>query len=150
MGIELREAAPEDYHFVRQIYHRTMKGYVEEVFGPWDEDDQDRRFARTYEMEETWVLVRDGTDIGWLAKRNLPQEIFLTAFYIAPEHQNRGTGTQVLRDLIAEVRQKKKNVSLGVMKNNPVRRLYEREGFRVVGEDAYKYFMKTNIEETAS
>ena len=67
-------------------------------------------------------------------------------FYIAREHQNLGTGTQVLRDLIAEARLKNKVVSLGVMKNNPARRLYEREGFKLVGENDYKFLMKINAQ----
>ncbi len=150
MVIELRAAASEDYDFVRRVHHRTMQGYVEDFFGSWDQDYQDQRFAKRYKIEETWILVRGGTDAGWLAKRNLPQEIFLTEFYIAPEHQNRGTGTQVLRDLIADARQKTKTVSLGVMKNNPARRLYEREGFKVIGENDYKFLMKFDAQGDAT
>lgn len=37
MVIELREAAPEDYDFVRRVLHRTMQGYVEEFLGSWDQ-----------------------------------------------------------------------------------------------------------------
>ena len=81
-----------------------------------------------------------------LAKRYLPQEIILIQFYIASEHQNRGTGTQVLRDLLTEARQRNKAISLGVMKNNPARCLYEREGFKHVGENDHKFLMKIDAQ----
>ncbi len=54
-----------------------------------------------YKIEEARIITHDGMDVGWLARRDPLQEIILTEFYIAPEHQNRGTGTRVLRDLIA-------------------------------------------------
>ncbi len=141
MTIELREAAPEDYDFVRSVHHRTMQGYVKDFFGPWTQDYQDQRFARTYKIEEARIITHDGMDVGWLARRDLPQQIFLTEFYIAPEHQNQRIGTRILRDLIAEARRKNKSVNLGVLKNNPARYLYEREGFKVVGENDYKFLM---------
>ncbi len=142
MTIGYRKAGPDDYEFVRRIHHQTIGEYVEDMFGAWDEPYQDERFAGQYKAEETWIILRDGTAVGWLAKRELPEEIFLTELYVAPEHQNRGIGTRVLRDLIAEARRDDKAVSLGVMKNNPSRRLYAREGFEVVGENEHKYFMR--------
>ena len=150
MTIQLRKAAPEDYDLVRSVHHRTMQGYVEDFFGSWDQDYQDQRFARIYKIEEARIIMHDGMDVGWLARRDPLQEIILAEFYVAPEHQNRGIGTQVLRDLIAEARQKNKNVSLGVMKNNPARRLYEREGFKVIGENDYKFLMKLDAQGDAT
>ena len=150
MTIQLRKAAPEDYDFVRRVHHRTMQGYVEDFFGPWDQDYQDQRFDQNYKIEEARIITHNGKHVGWLARRDLPQDIFLTQFYITPEHQNRGTGTQVLRDLIAEARRKDTSVNLGVLKSNPARRLYEREGFKVVGENDYKFLMKLEAQGDAT
>ena len=142
MTIGYRKAGPDDYDFVRRVHHLGLREYVEDFFGAWDEPYQDERFAGQYKAEEAWIILRDGTAVGWLGKRALPEEIFLTELYVAPEHQNRGIGTRVLRDLIAEAGRGDKTVILGVMKNNPSRRLYEREGFEMAGENEYKYFMK--------
>ena len=50
---------------------------------------------------------------------------------IQPDHQNRGVGTRVLSDIIAEARQRGKRVRLKVgLKNDRAFRLYERVGFR--------------------
>ncbi len=150
MTIQLRNAAPEDYDFVRSVHHRTMQGYVEDFFGSWDQDYQDQRFAKTYKIEEAWIIVRGGMDVGWLARRESEENLLLTEFYVAAEHQNQGIGTQILRDLISEARRKNKSVSLGVLKNNPARRLYEREGFKVIGENDYKFLMKLDAQGDAT
>ncbi len=150
MTIQLREAAPEDYDFVRSVHHRTMQGYVKDFFGSWDRDYQNQRFVRTYKIEEVWIIVGGGTDVGWLARRESEENLFLTEFYVAAEYQNQGIGTQILRDLISEARRKNKSVSLGVLKNNPARRLYEREGFKVIGENDYKFLMKLNAQGDAT
>ncbi len=142
MTIGLRKAGPDDHEFVRRVLHLGIREYVEDMFGEWDEPYQDERFTGQYRVEETWIILRDGAEVGWLGKRELPEEIFLTELNVAPEHQNQGIGTRVLRDLIAEAGRGDKTVSLGVMKNNPSRRLYEREGFEMAGENEYKYFMK--------
>ncbi len=142
MTIGYRKAGPDDYDYVRRVHHQTIREYVEDLFGAWDEPYQDERFAGQYVAEEAWIILRDGTAVGWLGKRALPDEIFLTELYVAPEHRNQGIGARVLRDLIAEARRGDKCVSLGVMKNHPSRRLYEREGFEMAGENEYKYFMK--------
>ena len=73
----------------------------------------------------------------------------MSEFYVAAEYQNQGIGTQILRDLISEARRKSKSVSLGVLKNNPARRLYERTGFKVMGENEYKYFMRCEFAHEA-
>ncbi len=150
MTIQLRNAAPEDYDFVRSVHHRTMQGYVKDFFGSWDRDYQNQRFARTYKIEEVWIIVGGGTDVGWLARRESEENLLLTEFYVAAEYQNQGIGTRILRDLISEARKKNKSVSLGVMKNNPVRRLYEREGFKVIGENDYKFLMKLDAQGDAT
>ena len=150
MTIQLRKAVPEDYDFVRRVHHRTMKAYVKNFFGSWDQDFQNQRFARTYKIEETWIIVRGGTDVGWLARRESEEDLLLTEFFVAAEYQNQGIGTRNLRDLISEARQKNKSVSLGVLKNNPARRLYEREGFKVIGENDYKFLLKLDPQGDAT
>ncbi len=150
MVIELRKAAPEDYDFVRSVHHRTMQGYVEDFFGSWDQDDQDQRLARTYKIEEAWIIVLGETDVGWLARRDSEENLLLTEFYITPAYQNQRIGTRILRNLISEARRKNKSVSLGVLKNNPARRLYEREGFKVIGENDYKFLMKLDAQGDAT
>ncbi len=47
----------------------------------------------------------------------------------------------LLQDLIARTAQAGKAVTLGVVKRNPARSLYERHGFHVTPEDRYRIHM---------
>jgi ribosomal protein S18 acetylase RimI-like enzyme len=47
----------------------------------------------------------------------------------------------LIKDLLREARAKGKPVSLSVVRHNPAQRLYERLGFKVIGEDEIKLHM---------
>jgi hypothetical protein len=47
----------------------------------------------------------------------------------------------LLRDLIGRAARASKAVTLGVVKGNPTRSLYERHGFQVTSEDRGKVYM---------
>jgi ribosomal protein S18 acetylase RimI-like enzyme len=61
---------------------------------------------------------------------------------IVPEHQNRGTGTEVVRSVIVEAETQNMPLYLSVLKVNPARRLYERLGFVVIEETEHHFRMK--------
>ncbi len=69
-------------------------------------------------------------------------EIRLLQFFISPEHQGVGIGTEVLSRLVTTWNESGKPIMLTVLKNNPARRLYERFAFSVVGEVGVKFEMK--------
>jgi ribosomal protein S18 acetylase RimI-like enzyme len=93
-------------------------------------------------LEEVQIITVDGVDVGWIQVAESPTEIRLQQFFISPDQQRAGIGTDVLRKLLATWRAAEKPVALNVLKNNPARRLYERVGFSVVGEAGVKYEMK--------
>ena len=52
-----------------------------------------------------------------------------------------------MRAVIDEPAQEGKSATLGVVKTNLARRLYERLGFRVTHEDQYKFYMRRELDE---
>jgi ribosomal protein S18 acetylase RimI-like enzyme len=139
--IGLRPARPDDYDFALRLYVETMKPYTASFF-EWVDKEQGDRFAGLYRLDETVIISHDSTEIGWFAFRESDAEISLLQFYIAPAYQRRGIGSQVRQVLIEQWRPSGKPIALGVLKNNPARRLYERFGFSIVGESDYKFFMR--------
>lgn len=93
-------------------------------------------------LTEVRIVTFNGSDVGWLQVQESLTEVRLLQFFIAPNQQRKGIGTEVLRNLLAAWEATAKPVVLSVLKNNPARRLYERLGFSEVGDTGVKYEMK--------
>ncbi len=61
---------------------------------------------------------------------------------LLPEYRGMGIGTALLTGLLETARDQFAAVSLSVDPRNPAKRLYERLGFRVVGQDGTSLTMK--------
>jgi ribosomal protein S18 acetylase RimI-like enzyme len=65
----------------------------------------------------------------------LPRALHLFALEVAPAMRNRGIGTRIVEQVVAEARKRRRGrVYLEVRVDNPARRLYHRLGFRRMGE----------------
>ncbi|MDT7536506.1 MAG: hypothetical protein QOI82_91 [Actinomycetota bacterium] len=146
MEILLRPSVEADRPFLYAVYASTRKEELAAV--PWDEatkeafllqqataQDDDYRARRP--DGEFLVVAVDGIDVGRLYRTELPgDELRLMDIALLPEWRGRGIGTWLIEELVAEARQRGLLLSLHVEHSNPVRRLYERMGFTVAGEDA--------------
>ena len=146
--ITLRPACAADYPFALQLYIDAIKplanAWVELVH-----QDQEVQFASLWRPDDTRIIVLDGQRIGWFEFRQTEDEVFLKQLYIAPAHQRRGIGSQVMRMLLVERREAAKSMALFVFKNNPALRFYERNGFEVVQETPCRFVMRRKIAEAA-
>ena len=119
-----------------------MKPLTVELLGKWNEPGQKRVVELALVTKGTSIIVIDGLDAGWLQVGESPDSIYLGQLHLAPSLQNRGIGTAIVRELTDKARQAGKALTLDVMKNNRARLLYERVGFRVIGESEYKLKMR--------
>ena len=84
-------------------------------------------------------MVVDGLAVGLLRVSERESAVFIDQVEITPKYQSQGIGTSLINDLLARGRP----VELGVLKVNvDARRLYERLGFRVIGETETHYHMR--------
>jgi ribosomal protein S18 acetylase RimI-like enzyme len=138
--IELRPVRAEDYRFAWRLYAEGIRPYAA-AYMAWVDAEQEARFESRYKPGSTWVIRRDGTDVGWMELHEIDEELRLNQLYVAAAQQRKGIGSQVMRQVLAKSRETGKPIALNVLKNNPARRLYERFGFTVVGENEMKFFM---------
>jgi ribosomal protein S18 acetylase RimI-like enzyme len=136
----LRAAVAADCELARRIYLETTRPYVRHL-GDWTDDFIVARFDQRFEVATTRMIELDGETIGWVRVSETGDEIVLEQIYLAPDRQGRGLGSILLRQLAEEWRTSGKPVALRVLKENPARRLYERFGFRVTGENEIQYLM---------
>ena len=143
---ELRPAIEADRAFVYHLQVATLKDYVDRTWG-WDDTDQAERFERRFDPAALRIVVVDGQSVGMIQVERTAAAIRLGNIQIAPQHQGRGLGTAVIGDRLQEARATGRTVWLQVLRANPARRLYERLGFRCVGETSTHYQMAADPKE---
>ena len=142
---ELRSITESNYDFIYQVKKDAYKKYVEIYFGSWDEEKQKEyfiKFIETYK-EGAFIITFGGKDIGFYNGCTVDNKYEIGNICIIPEYQNRGIGTDILKDILAE--NSGKEIVLQYFKENPVGRLYERLGFKQVGETQFHYQMAKEI-----
>ncbi len=117
---------------------------------PWDDDTrraflteqfelQYRDHSSTYPNAEHDIILLDGTPIGrWYVERK-PDYILAIDLMILPEYRGRGFGASIVRALQEEAALSGKRVVASVERWNPAWRLWERIGFRIIGDDGVFY-----------
>ena len=136
-----RPATDADLDLIYSILRAGLRPYVEQTWGTWDEAAQRQRFNEVTRAADHAVIEMDGTPIGCLCLNTAPTEVRLLRLFILPEFQNRGFGTRVLQEVVALAEEQRLPIRLRVLRVNPARRLYERHGFAVVGENETHYTM---------
>ena len=142
---ELRNITENDYDFIYQVKKDAYKKYVEICFGRWDEEQQRKyfkKFIETYK-EGAFIIIFDGKDIGFYNGCTVDNKYEIGNICIIPEYQNIGIGTDILEDVLSE--NLGKEIIIQYFKQNPVGRLYERLGFKLVGETQFHYQMIKEI-----
>jgi len=141
MPYKFRPLTDSDYNFIYQVKKDAYKNYVEMNFGSWNEEDQQGYFAKFMEAykDGAVIITKDGIDIGFYNGEVVDDTYEIGNICIIPEYQNRGIGTAILKDILDANRDR--TVTLQYFKQNPVGRLYERLGFKVVGETKFHYQM---------
>ncbi len=143
MNISLHPACDEDFAFAREVYFATMRSIIESLFG-WDQVREEENFASFFKLNEARIITAEGQNVGWIQEQVDDASIHLGSFYVMQEMQRRGIGTQVLRILLAHAAGQSKAITLAVVKMNPARHFYERNGFRITHEDKHKFYMRAD------
>jgi ribosomal protein S18 acetylase RimI-like enzyme len=139
-NIIFRPATADDFDYCAGLYFAGMDTVIRDL--NLDRAAQRASLRRRWAPAEVRVVMRDGAAIGWLQITALPDAFFLEQLFVEGASQRQGIGTEVMHRLIAEAAATGRPMTLGVVKTNPARRLYERLGFRVTNEDERKFYMR--------
>jgi ribosomal protein S18 acetylase RimI-like enzyme len=140
MTLSLRPAGAADFDYCARLYFAEMERIIREL--NLDRNAQIASFRRQWQPNDVRIITRDGTDIGWLQSVTRDGTLFLGQLFVEAPFQRQGIGTEIMRRLIGEAGQMRQAMTLGVVKTNPAKRLYERLGSRITHEDARKFYMR--------
>lgn len=141
-GITIKDSGPEDFAFLYEVRRASMKQYLEQTWGPWDEALQQKQFQASLREFPHRIIEWQDQPIGILALQEFPDAIMLNRIFLLPQAQKRGLGTRIIGEILKSACAHGLPVRLRVLKVNPARRLYERLGFAVTEETATHYFME--------
>jgi ribosomal protein S18 acetylase RimI-like enzyme len=99
------------------------------------------------------VIECDGTPVGRMRVVHTATALTLAGIQILPSYQNQGIGTTLIERLKREAAAQQIPLHIGVEKDNPrARRLYERLGCDLIGEDdhEYKFVYRPAISQTSA
>ncbi|WP_433894499.1 N-acetyltransferase family protein [Streptomyces sp. CA-111067] len=135
MEWSLRGAELADVETIVELRAVVMRPDLERL-GRFDEHRVRQRLRDGFSPEHTSVILADGAFAGCVTLRPAADGRWLEHFYLDPGVQGRGLGSAVLRELLARTDGEGVAVRLNVLQGSGARRLYERHGFVVEGEDA--------------
>jgi ribosomal protein S18 acetylase RimI-like enzyme len=136
--VTLRPAVPDDAEFVLRVTEACMRAYAEQTWGAWNE----ALTRASFDPATHRIIQCDEQDIGCLALHEWDDHLDLDKLYILPAYQNRGIGTRLMDDIVAQAAAAGKPVRLSVLAVNPARRFYERAGFVVTQSTAERHYME--------
>lgn len=130
--------------FGYQVKKAAEGEYITSMFG-WDENVQRSYHSKAWQEQKPDIIIYDGKPIGTIATIESEDCIEVGQFFILPEYQNKGIGTYLLKSILEKADRLGKNVTLRFLKNNPVKSLYVRNGFRIVDTSEMLYYMERNV-----
>lgn len=132
--MNLRPAKTEDLALLFAIHRSVFRQHIEKLWG-WDESWQYQNFRSECAAAITSVIEIDDQIAGYVQVVDRGSQIYVQNIAIASAFQSKGLGTILLKDLQLRATTRQVPLHLGVFKSNmPAHRLYQRLGFRDVGE----------------
>lgn len=139
--IKLIPAGETYKEFSYQVKKAAEGEYITLMFG-WEEDLQRDFHAKAWQQQKPDIITYHGKLIGTIATIESEDCIEIGQFFILPDYQNKGIGTHLLKNILDKADQLGRNVTLKFLRNNPVKSLYVRNGFRIVDTSEILYYME--------
>ena len=96
VSYQMRQATSADAEFLYALNRQTMRDYVRQTWGIWDEAFQAKYFAEHFEPSGDQVILVGDQPIGLLGVLRSPECHFIRALQIRAEWECRGIGTAVV------------------------------------------------------
>lgn len=140
MNIKLHKATNDHITFLLELRRQTMIEHLEKV-GLFLSEEQHLARVRIH-FDNAYIILQNKKKIGLLKYIETDSAIEILQLQITPKFQGKGIGNSVLNNVIEQSVATNKEIRLKVLKENPAKFLYERNGFSIYDEDSYEFYMK--------
>ncbi len=146
-----RPISDKDIPFLKKLYASTredemkLSGWPKEQIERFLESQflaQHQYYREMFSKAEFLLILLEGRPAGRLYLDRRKEEHRIVDIALMPEYRGKGYGGSLLRDLLAEASTRNKMVRIHVEHNNPALRLYQRLGFRQVGDQGVYLLME--------
>jgi len=143
MNIQTRPARDSDYQWLLELHHTVYRDLITKEFGYWDDDEELGLFVKAWESKPIEILKHNNKFVGMFIVDENSDHLWLDEIQIDPCYQNQGIGTEVIGQLITRARACYLPLRLKVLHaNQSAYRLYQKLGFRLIGEAKHHTVME--------
>ncbi|HEX8144747.1 MAG TPA: GNAT family N-acetyltransferase [Pyrinomonadaceae bacterium] len=158
MPITFRPIGPDDEAFLRELYDSTRTDEMAAV--PWNEAQKEAFLRMQFQAQHDHyqihypkasyeIILSDERPVGRLYVARQDEKILIIDMTLLPAARNKGIGTPIIKDLMAESAKTGKGLEIYVESFNPSLRLFQRLGFSKIGEEGVYLLMEWNGERSA-
>ena len=150
-NLTYRNASSEDAEFLFELYASTR---TEELnYWGWDTQQQEAFLKMQFHAQQTsyqnqfpnssyQIVLMQQLAVGAMLVIRDEAEIRLADIAILPEYRDRGIGSFLIQNLLAEATQVGKPVRLQVIQFNRANQLYQRLGFSKFGDNGTHFLLE--------
>ena len=139
LAITLFPAIDTDAEALVQLRIDAMRESLESI-GRFDPARARERFLSTFEPKYTRHIDAGGERVGFVVVKTIEDALQLDHLYIHPQHQGRGIGRAVLKQIFAEADASAQAIRVGALRGSASNRFYRQHGFEQMSESEWDIF----------
>jgi ribosomal protein S18 acetylase RimI-like enzyme len=149
--ITLRPVQESDNDFLLKVYGSTREQELAQV--PWTAEQkqqfvrmqweaQKNHYAAQYPNATHEIISVEGTAAGRVYLDRSGDNFHILDITLLPEHRNRGAGSFLLRQIMADAKEAGKPVTIYVETFNPSLQLFQRLGFTPIQQEGFHLLLQ--------
>jgi GNAT superfamily N-acetyltransferase len=151
MSVTLRPARPDDEPFLYDLYCSTRNEDLaaggldlpqQEMLLRMQFLGQQQTYKAQYPRADHDIIILDGQPVGRVMVERSDEAIRGVDIALLPAYRSAGLGRAIIQDLLDEAHRAGKPFRIQVVRTNRARRLYDRMGFREIGDTGTHYVME--------
>ncbi len=149
-GVKLRPITPEDEDFLYRVYAGTREDIAQLTWHQKQQEEflklqfmaQHKQYKEQFCNGDFQIILLDEKPVGRFYVNRTEDEIRIVDIALLPEFRGKGFGSSLLKQVLAEGKQKRLPVRIHVQQSNPAFHLYERLGFQKIGDNGIYFSME--------